>query len=188
MLRELVILFTILAAGAMAGIYSARLAADMPALSGMVEAGAWRAWPDAGVADAMPYARLRYLADSALPPSPVDRLELVAETDDEGRALSSDCSYTLRGRMMPVRYWILAVHAPGAENRPVSSLQAADALHEPDATLVIRVSRRPQPGNWLRLPEDNDVRLVLNLFGISPLEREKILKTRPFTIRREGCS
>ncbi len=188
MLRELMILFAVLAAGVAAGIFSARLAADVPMLSGAVQAGAWKTWPDAGVADAMPYARLRYLEDAALPPSPVDRLELLAETDDEGRSLTTDCSYILSGRMLPVRYWILAVHVPDASHTATSSLQAADAIHEPDSRLVIRVSRRPQPGNWLRLPENGRVRLVLNLFGVSPLEREKILKTEPFSIRREKCS
>jgi hypothetical protein len=157
-------------------------------LSGAVQAGAWRAWPDAGVADALPYARLRYLQDAALPPSPVDRLELLADTDDEGRALSTDCSYVLAGRMLPVRYWILAAHAPDVSDMATSTLQAADAIIGPDARLRIHVAHRLQPGNWLHLPKTGRIRLVLNLFGISPLEREKLLKTRPFAITREKCS
>ena len=136
----------------------------------------------------MPYARLRYLEDAALPPSPVDRLELVAETDDEGVNLATGCSYTLTGRMLPVRYWMLAVHVPSASAVSYSVLQAADAILEPDGRLIIRVSRRPKPGNWLRLPENGDVRLVLNLFGISPLERERMLKMQLFSIKREKCT
>ena len=188
MLRELLILFSVLSAGVATGIFSARLAADMPMLSGTVQVGAWRAWPDAGVADAMPYARLRYLEDAALPPSPVDRLEMVAETDDEGRALSPDCSYVLSGSMLPVRYWILAVHSNAEHNVSISSLHAADAIPEADGKIVIRASNRPQPGNRLLLPRDGSMRLVLHLFGISPLERDKIMKAPPFRIQREGCS
>jgi len=118
----------------------------------------------------------------------VDRLELLAETDDDGRPLSPRCTYILKGRMLPVRYWILAVHTPDRAATATAVLHAADAIYEPDATLVVRLARHPQTGNWLRLPENGNVRLALNLFGISPLEREKILKSSPLSIKREKCS
>ena len=188
MLREMLILVAVLLAGVVTGLLSARWAADHPALAGAVRAGPWQAWPDAGVADAMPHARLRYYLDDALPPSPVDRLELLAEADDEGDAFSAECAYELRGAMPLVRTWILSVHLPSEQGRAVSELHAEDAIFEPDGSLRIRLGARPQAGNWLRLPRQGEVRLVLQLFGISPLQRERILKSPPFTIRRTGCA
>ncbi len=188
MLREMLVLFIVLLAGAIAGVMSARWAADHPTLAGAARAGAWQAWPDAGVADAMPYARLRYYLDGALPPSPVDRLELLALRDDDGKALVSDCDYELQGRMLPVRSWIMSVHA--VHGGPASALlHAEDAVLEPDGSVRVRLGRQVQPGNWLALPpDDGRLRLVLHLFGISPLERERILKRAPFSIRRGKCA
>ncbi len=188
MIREALILLIVLLAGAATGLLTARWAADHPVLAGAVRAGAWQAWPDAGVADAMPHARLRYYLDGALPPSPVDRLELLAETDDGGAALSGECVYELHGIMPPVRTWILGLHLLAEQDRAVSKLHAEDAVFEPDGALRIRLAIRRQPGNWLRLPQEGYVRLVLQLFGISPLERERILKSAPFTIRRMRCA
>jgi len=187
--RELFILVIVLLSGAVAGLLSARWAADYPPLSGAVQAGPWRAWPDAGVSDAMPHARLRYYMDDALPPSPVDRLELLAETDDDGKAFSADCVYELKGRMLPVRTWVLSLHQVGRADGVASAvLHAEDVIHQPGGTLLVRLARRAQAGNWLPLPDEGRIRLVLQLFGISPLERERILKSAPFTIHRTRCS
>ncbi len=190
MLRDFFILVAVLLAGALTGVVSARWAADHPTLAGAVRIGAWRAWPKAGVADALPHARLRHYLDGALPPSPGDRLELVADTDDQGRALSPRCVYRVRGPMPPVRFWFLALHARDADApaHAFASLGAEDVIYEPDATVEIGVAAWPVPGNWLRAPRKGGIRLVLHLMGLSPLKRERLLKRPPFRIEREECS
>ncbi len=188
--RELQILLLMLVTGALLGFFSARWAADHSVLSGAVRAGSWQAWPNAGVEDATPYARLRYYLDDALPPSPMDRLELLAEEDDEGNRLDTACAYELKGPMLPVRTWILGVHRLGEHAAATADLHAEQAIYEPDGTLLIHLAPRPWPGNWLPMPRQGNgrVRLVLQLFGISPLERERILKRNPFAIHRKRCS
>jgi len=190
MVREFLILLGVLLAGAVAGLFSARWAADSAVLAGAVRVGAWRAWPDAGKAGVLPHARLRHYLDGALPPSPGNRLELVADTDDDGRSLNAACAYVVRGKMPPVRFWSLALHsdAEGASARAFASVAAEDVLYEPDASLVIGVSRRPAPGNWLRAPKEGKLRLVLHLLGLSPLDRDKLLRKPPFAIERKECS
>lgn len=187
LLRELAIPVVALIAGLFVGVWSARISADSTALAGVVHAGAWRAWPRAGVADAFPYARLRHYLDEALPPSPVDRLELVADTDDTGRPLSPQCIYRLTGRMLPVRYWILSVHDPAARSRSLATLQAADAVYEPDGGLHIMLAPRIQPGNWLQTTHQGAMRLVMHLFGVNPLQREKVLASGLLRITRVEC-
>lgn len=187
-LRELLIIMNVLLLGLIVGLWSARMTADMPALAGTVQAGAWRAWPRAGVADALPYAHLRHYLDDALPPSPGDRLELVAETDDDGRPLSGRCAYRLSGAMLPVRNWILTVHDPERREHPLAALQAADALYRPDGTLHILLDPHFQTGNWLQTPRRATYRLVLHLFGISPLQRDRILGAGLLRITRVDCS
>lgn len=187
MLRELAIMIVALVLGVFAGIWSARISADMPALAGMVQVGAWQGWPRAGMADALPYAHLRHYLDKALPPPPGDRLELVAETDDEGQSLSGGCIYRLDGPMLPVRYWILTVHNPQQRGRPLAALQAADTVHEADGSLRIMLAPHFQPGNWLQTPRQETFRLVLHLFGISPLQRDKILESGLLRITRIDC-
>ena len=190
MLRDFLILVLVLLAGALAGMASVHWAADSALLAGMARVGAWRAWPRAGMADTLPYARLHYRLLGTLPPSTGERLEMVALRDDEGRALDADCTYLLRGGMLPVRYWLLALHVEGekAPPRAFASLGAEDVIYEPDAGLVIGIASRPVPGNWLRAPRHGALRLVLHLMGLSPLQREKILKTPPFRIERKKCS
>ena len=187
MLRELAIMIAALVLGVLAGVWSARISADMPALAGMVEAGIWRAWPRAGVADALPYARLRHYLETALPPPPGDRLELVADTDGKGRPLSGNCIYRLSGRMLPVRHWILGVHDARKRAKSLAALQATDAVYQPDGSLRIMLAPHFQSGNWLRTPKKASLRLVLHLFGISPLQREKILKSGLLRITRVDC-
>ena len=188
LLRELLVIVNILLMGLIIGLWSARMTADMPALAGTVQAGAWRAWPRAGVADALPYARLRHYLDEALPPSPGDRMELVTQTDDEGRPLSGRCIYNLSGPMLPVRNWILTVHDPEKREHPLAALQAADALHQPDGSLRIMLASHFQSGNWLRTPRQNAFRLVLHLFGISSLQRKTLLESGLLRITRVECS
>ena len=187
LLRELAILVVALLAGLFTGVWSARISADSATLAGVVHAGAWRAWPRAGVEDALPYARLRHYLDEALPPSPVDRLELVADTDDEGRPLSARCIYRLTGHMLPVRYWILSVHDPAMRTRSFATLQAADVVYEPDGGLRIMLAPRIQPGNWLQTPHQGGMRLVMHLFGVNPLQRDKVLASGLLRIIRVDC-
>ena len=187
LLRELAIVVVALVSGVFAGIWSARISADSTALAGVVHAGAWRAWPRAGVADALPYARLRHYLDATLPPSPMDRLELVADTDDEGHPLSARCIYRLTGHMLPVRYWILSVHDPATRTRSLATLQAADVVYEPNGDLHIMLAPRIQPGNWLQTTHQGAMRLVMHLFGVNPLRREKVLASGLLRITRVDC-
>ncbi len=174
--------------GAMAGWLSARQAEHVRLLSGKVVNGAWQAWPSAGRADALPYARLHYQMRGQLPPSPFEQLEFTARHDDEGRRLRAECTYVLRGAAPVARLWLLGAHPLDDTDAKASYLLASDTLTGADGSIEIRLARRMQSGNWLRLPRQGDFEIVLRLFGLSPLERERMLKRPPLRITREECS
>jgi hypothetical protein len=107
-----------------------------------------------------------------------------------------DARYRISGTLGSARYVEFQVNtghlgdgnAPGFGNaaeawRTVSFL-AGDALqHDADGRFEIRLSREPQPGNWLRL--DDAARYVLVRQYFDDWERER---PAAFAIEREGAS
>ncbi len=176
--------------GVSAGYLSALYMADGARLAGAAHAGAWVIWPDSGSSAASPYSRLHYLLKEQLPPSHFDRLEFEASRDDAGRSLVSSCLYRLEGPMPKMRWWALSAYpantADGDAAVKVGEISSHDVIYEPDGHLRISLASRAQPGNWLPMPAQGNVVLVLRLFNAGPAARDQ-LHNAPLRIIREAC-
>ncbi len=157
---------------------------------GVVRVGAWRSWRKPADPDSWPYVRLHFLLDERLPPSRFLKMIFIAENDDEDRTLTAECIYRLQGRLPPVRWWSLHIEAAEGKSpaRTAHSLTSEDALVMPDGALTVMVDRAFQPGNWLATPKKGHFRIILVLYGVSPLLRERMNTLKLPRIIREDCS
>ncbi|HHN66509.1 MAG TPA: DUF1214 domain-containing protein [Thermopetrobacter sp.] len=166
------------------GYASALHMAGGAAGSGAVRAGGWVIWPRAGAVDASPYAKLHYAARRILPPSHLHVLEFTARRDDTDTALDGDCHYVLTGKLPAAQWWRLTL--AGADG-DVSSISSFHALHDADGMTRVRIAATLRAGNWLKAPAGESFTLVLRLYGVSPLIRDRVIRRAPLTITREEC-
>lgn len=137
---------------------------------GSIGLGAWRAWPEAHTENADPYAKAHRARSGKLLLGDAEGLAFIAERDDEGNRLFTNCSYIIVGETPPARFWTL--HATDAndvlleagEQFP-SAFHSNNVLKEQNGAFEISIADRPQPGNWLATGKENKpFKLVLTLF------------------------
>jgi hypothetical protein len=193
-MSELTKSILVMLAALLAGYASLELASGPDGLAA-VKNGPWRVWPLAGARDGSLYARYHHLRRGELPLSRFLGIRLQAETDDAGRPLRGHCRYVISGPMPPARLWTLALHRAGAGADPGEEegnriwLASEDALPDAGGRLHVVIDPRLRPGSWLRPPdaEGGEFVIVLRLYGISPLQRDRLHERLSLSVRREGC-
>lgn len=154
--------------GAGLGLGSAHLAVSGRPLVGMVEIGAWTAWPRSGGRDIDPYMRAFLARGVHLPLGTGEGLELIAERDDTGQALDGRCRYRLAGATPTTRGWTLDV--TDKDGRPFrlpldrNGFTDAEIVREESGDLRIAAAAEPQAGNWLPLPSSGRFQFRLRLY------------------------
>jgi hypothetical protein len=128
--------------------------------------------------------RAHYMMEGRLPPAPGQLTEATAETDADGRPLTSNCMYRLSAAGPLPAWWSLSVTG-GTD--PQATLQAtadsASVLRGGDGQVSITAATAPQPGNWLRVPPGNR-RFTLLYWALAEGDDDA---APPFAITREGC-
>jgi hypothetical protein len=176
----------VIALGAGLGLASAHLAiAGRPAM-GMVEIGAWRAWPGSGGRNIDPYMRAYLARGVHLPLGAGEGLELIAERDDGGRPLDGRCRYRLAGATPTTRGWTISV--TDRDGRPFrlpldrNGFTDAEIVRDESGTLRLMASSTPEAGNWLPLPTSGRFQFRLRLYD-TPISSQAG-ETRPDNLPR----
>jgi hypothetical protein len=176
----------LIALGAGVGLTSAHYAVAGRPLLGMVEIGAWKTWPRSGGREIDPYLRAYLARGVHLPLGAGEGLELIAEHDDQGRALDGRCRYLLSGLVPTTRGWTLSVtDGDGRAFRlPLdrSGFTDAEVLRDESGTLRIAAASWPQAGDWLPLPTSGRFQLRLRLYD-TPIATQAG-ETRPESLPR----
>nr|WP_316653258.1 DUF1214 domain-containing protein [uncultured Gellertiella sp.] len=150
------------------GIVSTLELLDATVGFGSIRLGAWQAFPEAQTANADPYARAHRAKGGKLFYGSAEGLSFRAEDDAAGDALSSDCSYQLKGQTPVARAWTLYVARPDGTalgdlaGKP-TSLNSWTVLRDDRSAFSIDLQRSALPGNWLALPDAGKFQLVLTL-------------------------
>lgn len=159
---------------------------------GTITIGSWTAFPYHGTSDADPYARARFSREADLVLGRGEGLVFTARLDDQGRPLSTDCRYAIRGSLPPARFWTL--HARDAFNRIIAieggrspALHSLALLREQDNSVAIIVGQHIAPGNWLALTDSGEFSLVLSLYDTAMTSSARIEEVDLPEIRREAC-
>ncbi|WP_343313892.1 DUF1214 domain-containing protein [Brucella sp. BE17] len=162
-----IILVLVIALGG--GIWSVDKVLDRFGGFGELQVGAWQAFPDAGTANADPYARARAARKAVLALGTAEGLAFYASKDEQGRDLQRGCTYRLEGTTSPTRFWTLYAATPDLTTiAPRSGLQAAlhsrDVLYKADGSILITISPDAASGNWLPLNGRGPFVLVMTLY------------------------
>lgn len=150
------------------GVGSAWLAVRSPQPIDAIELGAWRAWPNAGTAEADPYSRARLARTGEIPLGSGEGLMLLARTDDADHPLNGACDYLIDGQTPPARLWTVALETDdGAlvkQRDGIAALASDTLLRDNDGSFRIALSAKPHTGNWMSTAGIERYRLVLRLY------------------------
>jgi hypothetical protein len=135
---------------------------------GRVRVGVWETALRVGSREADPYARAVVARGAEIPLATGEGLSLTATRDDAGRPLDTRCVYRVGSTAPQARYWTITLS--DEDGRPISSelqrsgFTSSEVLRDGDGKFAIVLSRQPVPGDWLRMPDAGQPRLVLRLY------------------------
>ena len=132
--------------------------------------GPWMIWTQSGKADADPYTRAHFARTGSLPAAASTERYYVAETDSEGRKLSSTCEYQIEGRGPNAQWWSLAVF----DSRGLLIRNPADRYAFNTSTIIrgsggtyaIALARDARPGNWLPTGGGGRLTVILSAYQL----------------------
>lgn len=159
---------------------------------GAITIAEWTAFPQHGTPDADPYSRARFSREADLALGRGEGLIFTARHDSEGRALTAECRYTIRGSMPPARFWTLYArdarhHVIEIEGGRQPALHSLALLRGPDNRVTTTVSHHAAPGNWLAIDGSGPFTLVLTLYDTAITSSARIAEVELPEISREGC-
>jgi hypothetical protein len=191
-LRSVVGLLIAAAVSLTLGLWSAWLAVRSPAPVDTIKLGVWQAWPNAGTSDADPYSRARLARTGEIPLGSGEGLMLLALTDDAGDPLIKSCDYTISGQTPPARLWTVAVENPDGhivgKQENVAALGSDTLLRELNGSFAIKLSPRPQGGNWISTAEAGRFRVVVRLYDTTARTGTELTTLEMPEIARGRCA
>jgi hypothetical protein len=152
---------SMLLAGLVFGVLSARYMMDRVTVSAQAGAGKWTEISLAGDTLSGTYLAGHFLRRGQVPP-PNGVRYFVRDTDDEGNLLRGDCVVSLEGSVPASRWWFVSVD----DGSTRKGLDAGQVVREGDGQINISVSISPVPGNWLVPPSTGRFELQLILQGV----------------------
>lgn len=177
--------FAFLFAGLAAGAISAYVTIEN---SGVDAAGSSEIWNSrtAGLSDdSAIYVRAHYMLQGRLPPAIGQIDEATAETDDEGKVLTSSCRYAITSTGALPQWWSIAVMSADVDSESTQVIADADSvIREADGSVVLRAASHPQPGNWLN---SGVTRRFTLLYSAVAAGSQRLPDAPPFNVRREDC-
>ncbi|MCB1382670.1 MAG: DUF1214 domain-containing protein [Notoacmeibacter sp.] len=191
MLRNIIQIAVILALAFGGGIWSVRAMLERAVRPGSVTVSAWTAYPVAGTPAADPYTKAHIARNGELPLGAGEGLTFAATKDSAGDAITGNCSYRIEGQMPASRLWTL--HAEGFRRgqTPVEGLP--DALHSrrvlygPDGGVRVLASAAAQPDNWLAIPSEGPLSLVLTFYDTELASGSRAYEAEMPQILKVGC-
>jgi hypothetical protein len=184
--------FAAIAIGAaFCGVYSAQALQDGQYGWLKQSVASWESWPSAGSASVDPYTRAHFVAVQRLPISRFETLEFETTNSSDGEELDAGCTYSITGRLPPMRRWSLSAYAidqaAASAATGNNSLTSVQATYLPDGRIVITLSPNPASGNWLSPNGVGEQRLLLRFFNSTQRVSGRILPDDLPRVERTGC-
>jgi hypothetical protein len=175
------------------GIGSTVMMLDASAGFGAIRIGPWIAFPEAQMPDADPYAKSHRARAGRLLLGSAEGLTFRADADQDGKRLSTACTYEMSGNTPPARFWTFYAADAGGEPLDAgaeipSAFNSWNVLRDPGGAFRVTISPTAQPGNWLAIRRGRPYRLVLSLLDTPTAGSNGVLAIDMPIIRKVGCS
>jgi hypothetical protein len=161
-------------AGALLGVGSAWLWLTRTDPAG-TRIGPWLVNLEAGSRDASMYTRARIALKALLALDRRETLYYIAQQDDAGRLLRSNCRYLISGSIPAARWWSVTAYADDIFLFPDAEQRYSVSGENPTLNTVGRFSAVTGPETpvssatkWLPTPGDRGLILTLRLYNPSP--------------------
>lgn len=133
-----------------------------------VALGEWEVWPQAGETSADTYTKAYFARKGTVWMGVTEGLILFATNDSENDQLVGRCVYTLNGKIPRGRLWTLSsetnAEAANKQSKQVQYITSTDTIWEENGQLIINVSQKAQPGNWLKVGDNGSFSLILRIY------------------------
>ena len=191
-MRILVNTAIVLLFGLFIGGLSANFALERSHGIGAVNTGPWSAWPFVGGAQVDPYTSAKATADGTIPLGAAEGLAFEAISDQDGNALLQECSYEIAGNTSSTRLWTLSAYNQDGKlliNDPalVSAIYSGNIVRYPDSSFVIKISNKPNSGNWLPTKGKGNFKLILRLYDTPITSNSGVIDPRMPSIKLLEC-
>lgn len=156
--------------------------------------GSWRLWSHDGDVGADPYTLAHMSRAGRLPITSSNALYFIASDDTDGEQIAADCDYIISGKPLDSDWWSLAVYSSNGrsiKNKSKRSyVNSSSLLRLENGNYRINLARTVRSGNWIEISGDEQMILLLRLYGIHATKDAKrsnsIEKNLPI-IRRLDC-
>lgn len=134
--------------------------------------GAWSTNLTIGSSQAGIYIRALVARTGLFALNKSETIYFIAETDDNGESLHSNCDYRIEGKDIETRWW--SITAYGADHYLIAneknrySFNGRDVRRKADGTYHIFMSSYPKAGNWLPTGNHKQLYLALRLYNPKP--------------------
>ncbi len=158
------------------------------------QTGSWQLWIHAGDVGADPYTLAHMSRNGRLPITSSNALYFAATHDSEGEKIAADCDYALAGKPLASDWWSLAVYTSNGRHiknkSDRSSINSSSVLRFENGSFTINLAQRARPGNWIEIAGEDDLTLMLRLYGIhasKDAQRSNSIEQNLPIIRRLDC-
>jgi hypothetical protein len=161
------------------GVYTAMRALESAGLESVEGAAGWQEWRLSENDRSLPYALGHFLSSGQVPPAK-DARYFVRQLDDDGKLLSSNCSFKIDGPEISSRWWTLR-----AGEDKASVISAGQAIISETGQLLATVSPHPAPGNWLLPSQESNFTLTYVINGPAKTKNDAPLVLP--SVKKVGC-
>ena len=158
------------------------------------DTGSWKLWMHDGDVGADPYTLAHMSRSGRLPITSSNALYFVAIKDSEDERIAADCDYAVNGKPLDADWWSLAIYS--RDGRLINNkskkpfVNSSSLLRLGDGGYEINLAQKARQGNWIELTGDEDLVLMLRLYGIhatKDTKRNNAIEQNLPTIRRLDC-
>ena len=174
------------------GVGSALLAINSPpGHNYTVLNGAWRTNLAIGSSQAGMYVRALVSQTGLFALNQSETIYFLADTDDHGEPLHSDCDYLIEGKDIQTRWWSITAYGEDhfliANEKNRYAFNGRDVARDADGKYRISMSSTPKSGNWLPTGSQKQLHLALRLYNPQPIVYENPAGIELPHITKEEC-
>ena len=156
-----------------------------------IETGQWQTSLNNGSPNADMYTRAFTAVYLLFALNKSEALYFHTTVDNDGRELTSDCDYVIRGVNLNCRWWSITAYGtdrfliPNTYHKYSKSIK--NTKYNRDGTFTIKISSEFRDGNWIPIGKKGNFRLAMRLYNPAQTVYDTIGSIALPKVYRENC-